>query len=134
MANTRQWNSADGYTKVSVNVQPPLQEKRQLKTVKVVADGEYYGLNKVNVDVPQGVFPSGTLDITENGQHNVEEYEKVNVNVVAVDPYLVPLITREITEITNDKITTTGRYAFAYCQKLVTVNLPNITSTDTHSF
>lgn len=34
----------------------------------------------VDVDVPQGLFPSGTLDIKGNGVANVREYEYVNVD------------------------------------------------------
>lgn len=41
--------------------------------------GSYF--NNVTVDVEQGVFPDGTLEITENDTYDVTEYESVNVNV-----------------------------------------------------
>lgn len=43
--------------------------------------GEGKAFGKVNVAVPQGVFPSGTKTINRNGEYNVTEYEKVDVNI-----------------------------------------------------
>lgn len=38
----------------------------------------------VNVPIPDGyIVPSGTLEVTENGQHDVTKYASVNVNVAA---------------------------------------------------
>jgi hypothetical protein len=65
----------------------------QEKTVEITANGtvsvapdEGYALSKVtanvNVPIPEGyIKPSGTLDITENGEHDVKSYEKVNVAI-----------------------------------------------------
>lgn len=37
----------------------------------------------VNVDVPTGVFPTGELEITENGTYDVTNYASANVNVAS---------------------------------------------------
>ena len=37
----------------------------------------------VSVNVPTGITPIGTLDITENGTHDVTNYASVNVNVAS---------------------------------------------------
>lgn len=44
---------------------------------------ERYGYDKVTVlPIPEEyIIPTGTLDITENGEHDVKSYEKVNVDV-----------------------------------------------------
>lgn len=81
----------------------PTQEKTiditENGTVEVAPD-EGYALSKVtanvNVPIPNGyIKPSGTLDITENGEHDVVEYAKVSVNVPSEAPNIQPL---EITE------------------------------------
>lgn len=77
--------------KVSVAVPIP-EFKTQEKSItptkdaqSVVPDAGYDGLTKVNVGaIPaEYIIPSGTVNITENGTHNVKEAESVNVNVPA---------------------------------------------------
>ena len=44
------------------------------------------------------------------------------------------IITRIITTYTNDRITTIGNYAFAYCTRLTSVNFPNCTRISSNAF
>lgn len=73
---------------VTVEAVPPikLQEKSAIpETVsqEIVSDEGYDGLSKVTVVAisPEYVKPTGTKNITENGQHDVKEYARVDVNV-----------------------------------------------------
>ena len=53
----------------------------------------------VDVRVPEGSnTPSGTKKITENGTHNVAEYEFADVDVPIPDGYIIPSGTKTITE------------------------------------
>lgn len=67
-------------------VEAVLQEKSVTPTKSaqsVVPDSGYDGLSRVNVGaIPDAyVIPSGSKSITENGTHNVKEYESVVVEV-----------------------------------------------------
>jgi len=66
----------------------------------ITANGVYYpagdnldGFNSVDVQVP-GITPTGTIQITENGTHNVAQYANANVQV----PGATPTGTIQITE------------------------------------
>lgn len=66
--------------------EPVLQEKTITPTKEeqdVVADSGFDGLSGVKVGaIPNAyIVPSGTLTVTENGKHNVREYEEVEVEV-----------------------------------------------------
>lgn len=53
----------------------------------------------VNVPIPEGyIVPSETLDIAQNGEYNIAEYEFVDVNVPIPDGYIQPSGTKEIIE------------------------------------
>ena len=88
----------------SQGVEPtPTQEKTvditENGTVQVVPD-DGFALSKVtanvNVPIPEGyIQPSGTLEVTENGTHDVTKYASVAVNVPSEAPNIQPL---EITE------------------------------------
>ncbi|MBE5800051.1 MAG: hypothetical protein E7321_08905 [Clostridiales bacterium] len=65
-----------------------LQEKSVTPTKEmqsVTPDTGFDGLSKVSVNaIPdEYIVPSGTVNITQNGTHNVKEAESVNVNVPA---------------------------------------------------
>lgn len=63
-------------------------------TLQISENGEKTVANyeKVDVNVPQGVFPAGTLEINQNGLVNVRNYENANVNIPG------PTGTKDITE------------------------------------
>lgn len=58
-----------------------LQQKTVTQSGEFTPDAGYDGFSKVSVNVQQGVFPSGELQITENGEYDVAEKESVSVNV-----------------------------------------------------
>ena len=78
----------DGYSQVVVNVQPALQEKSvtPTKAQQVVMPEEgFYGLSKVTVaNIPDNyVIPTGVVEITTNGTHDVSGKASATVNVPA---------------------------------------------------
>lgn len=87
-----------------VNVQPELQTKTVTPTETqqaITADNGYDGLDRVEVNpIPsQYVVPSGSLDITANGNEiDVTDKASVNVNVPIPPEYIVPTGDKNITE------------------------------------
>lgn len=76
----------DGYSQVVVNVQPALQEKSATpsKSQQIVSPEEgYYGLSKVTVaKIPDNyVIPTGDIEITANGTHDVSGKASATVSV-----------------------------------------------------
>lgn len=76
----------DGYSQVVVNVQPALQEKSATPTKAqqvVVPEEGFYGLSKVTVaKIPDNyVIPTGAVEITTNGTHDVSGKASATVNV-----------------------------------------------------
>lgn len=57
---------ADGFARVSVNVEPPLQDKVATENGIVTADSEYYGLRSVNVQVEGEDVKLVPLTVTAN--------------------------------------------------------------------
>lgn len=94
----------DGYSQVVVNVQPALQEKSATPTEAqqvVVPEEGFYGLSKVTVaKIPDNyVIPTGEVEITANGTHDVSGKASATVNV---QPKLQEKIATANGEVTPD--------------------------------
>lgn len=82
------------YARVTASVYPApnLQDKEATPTKEeqiITFDSEFDGLNQVKVNpIPdEYTIPTGTLEITTNGEHNVKDYEKVVTDVHEVSKY-----------------------------------------------
>ena len=85
----------------------------------------------------ESLIPSGTLEITENGEHNVEQYEKVNVNIESGgQDYTIEdaLIERTITSYANNRVTIIGENAFRQWTTLEECDFQNVTVVNKTAF
>lgn len=123
----------------------------QEKTVEIMANGtvevtpdEGYALSKVtakvNVPIPEGyIIPSGSVQITENGDYDVTEKAFVNVNVPTGGggdgaEIARSIVDRTITAYNDTEITAVGVYAFSSCGALSSVSIPSVTSIGQYAF
>ena len=119
----------------------------QEKTVDITTNGTHivtpddgYALSKitasVNVPIPDGyIKPNGVLEISQNGEHDVREYERVSVNVEdsSSSDAEIPWITREITEYSNPTLTKLGAYSISGTS-ITSLNLPALTAIAGYAF
>ena len=115
-----------------------------INALEVFENGDYNAPNgvdgfnpiKVNVPIPDGfIKPEGTIDITQDGEWDVRNFEKANVNASgAVGEQLVALIDGTITEISNGAVTNIQPYSFYQRRSLVSASFPNVTTLGDHAF
>jgi hypothetical protein len=127
--------SGGGTTPAEPIIEPLEVTENGTYTAPIGVDG--YSPVAVNIPIPEGyIQPSGTLNVTENGTHNVAEYAEVNVNVEASGDdegtnaqWFADLITdsERTVEVYNDKFEgTLSAYAFYERSNVTKIELPNL--------
>ena len=87
--------------------------------------------------VPEGyIKPSGELEITENGTHDVAEYASVNVNVPTGggEDNFVNFLHRTATEFESEEITTVSQYICYNYTSLKSIDFPNLATIGGYAF
>lgn len=144
-----------------------LQEKNvtpKTTTQTIEPDEEYNGLSRVNIEavtssidsniissniksdvsilgvvgtLKEGITPTGTIEINENGDYDVTEFSEAKVNIQSggsTDNKLKELLEGTIVELTDYEITAVRKYGFAYCEDLIKVDLPNVATIGENAF
>ena len=90
----------------------------------------------VNGTLEEGITPTGTITITENGTHDVTNYASATVNVASSEDTSVmsDFIQNKLTSYSDDTVTTLCSYAFSSRSALTSVSFPNVTTINTYAF
>ena len=134
----------EGYhkdTKVKVNItNQTFTPNKEGEFWEAVSANAFANEIYINPIPDEYIIPSGELEITENGIHDVTEYASVNVNMESASPSDTSMedifVTRPstFTSYTNNKVKTIGQGAFAYCSSLASVSFPACTSVGSSAF
>lgn len=120
-------SSYDGLSSVSVGaVTKSIDSNIQAANIK-----KGVSILGVNGSLEVGIIPSGTLNITTNGTHDVTNYASAEVNIAGDATIEDSIVTRTITTYTNDRITVIGNQAFRGTG-LTSLNCPNVTSIEAY--
>lgn len=88
-------------------------------------------ISSIEVGSGGGITPVGTIDIDENGRHDVSAYAFANVNVPSAggdDGTGAAVVERSATEYTNNSITAIASNVFRNHSTLTKLHCPNVTS------
>ena len=120
-------------------------EKREKPADYEYIENEVITLNDLKKNESSGTEVEGTIQITENGTHDVAEYASAEVNIVysgegvPVETYdrvkstLDGVIDRSIVAVSGD-FESVGLYAFSSCGNLTTADFPLLTTVGAYAF
>lgn len=134
------------YAEVNVNV-PKGITPEGTKEISIIANGQktedvtQYANVHITTDVP---LPSEEKSVTYTENKTIDE-DVSNIGTLHVTvqvpesggggrAYLDELVTRTITDLNDDTLSSIGKYAFARCEKLQSVSLPNVTEVGEGAF
>ena len=109
------------------------------KSSQTAVDKDVYTTGAVTVAAIPSTYvqPNGTLNVTTNGIHDVKNYASVSVSVASGGGNTSvedSLVTRTVSNYTNNRVTSIGSYAFYKYASLTTASFPNATSIGSYAF